>query len=289
MNIESITYLDFAFLYKTAFSSEFSNAVLRMGAGVEAIFVGFSAKEPTALAALKKYENEWELICLYVAASERHKGNAEALLKHCIAHCKEQNGQLLLRVIEGHSEEVFLCHMAKKLDFCERSRCTVYKAKPQKSEIFAYWKDFLETRGNRIIAHCEKREIRLCSFEDAQPELISALKNELGKSFLGALNPFQSTYAPQWSFIAHRNGQPVAFCTANQHGSKLILEILQANSRAAGAFAMPLFHFISKVFEQNIETAVFIVYQHNQKMRSLTKNFILPMVETGRVQIDYIL
>lgn len=158
------------------------------------------------------------------------------------------------------------------------------------------WDIFLKERGERICSTLSRRGFRTLPFSEVSVEIMERLKTSIGRDFPSNLNPLtyisnpHDRLVPEYSFMALKNDEPAAFITVTTVDDKtLVFQQMSAAFRhqGSGLFLLPFAAFMEKFLTGSYTKISGMIYDDNERMQSLIKNFIGAMAESIKIQNTY--
>ncbi|MFA9465814.1 MAG: GNAT family N-acetyltransferase [Velocimicrobium sp.] len=306
MKVKEITYYEYIFCC-TSFSTPLSDYYMKnaIESGKMTLFASYDdmdagSSRPLGFCIMHKTgEKQVSLDYILVKEEKRKIGMGRELLMSAIKYAKEQGNLCISARIVNNTEESIAFEIADKLllnhGFKIIQTSTVVRCAVDKNSSKA-WDDFIEKKGDSLIKKNEKKGFIVVSFA-AAGELINELKKRIGREFAAELNPDfyignkVDKLVSELSFIAAKDGIPVAFCIVTTvDGKKVIVQQLSVAQKykKSGVFLLPLVASINKIFLENRYSKVsYTVYDTNREMKRLVEGFLEPLIERRKIQNFY--
>ncbi|MBU5302651.1 GNAT family N-acetyltransferase [Eubacterium callanderi] len=233
----------------------------------------------------------YDVAYLYVKPECRNRGIAQALLKKACAIARDEHKMLGLRVLEEHEAAKAFTRLAGSLQFNKVMTSEIFRCIPTMPKTKENWSTFLSTRGNKLCSYLTRRGYHTGPLSEAPEGVRENMIYKFSKNIFPMFsNPFNSKVTDMnYSFVASKDGEAAAFCTAEAYDGRYILRALVADKtfQKKGAFILPLIAFISKVIENECPLVCYTVYENNRDMLALADGFLTAVTHEVRHQTFY--
>lgn len=240
--------------------------------------------------------SEYTLSYIKTEEEFRGRGIAKALINHAANFLRTKNIALFkASTIQDNPyfNGIDPLLLGTGFDLVETStifRCKINEINCQK------FTNMKQSKTNKIINRLISHGFEVVDFKSAG-EIFDRLICLLDTEFEGYLDPSiyharsSDRIVLENSFIAHKNGIPVSFCTVTTTDSKnLVFQQLSVSRRyqRTGIFLMPLVYCLDKsVADGKFAQVAYTVYDVNDKMQQLAQGFLAPLSDPPKTQKMY--